>query len=92
MSGYTSPVLYMVIERFKDGNTGPIGARFRERGRLMPEGVSYVASFVDPESLRCFQVMDAESRQLLDVWIDNWNDLVDFEVVPVITSAQFWGD
>lgn len=80
----------MVIETFKNGDFTPIGARFRLRGRLMPDGVEYIASWIDPQAMRCFQVMEAPARELLDVWIASWSDLVDFEVVPVLTSAEFW--
>ena len=89
---YTRTMQFMVIERFKNGNTAPIGQRFADHGRLMPDGVEYVMSWVDPVELRCFQVMEARERALLDEWISHWNDLVDFEVVPVVTSAEFWQD
>ena len=56
----------------------------------MPEGVSYEASWVEPEGGRCFQVMQAPDRATLDLWIARWSDLVDFEVVPVLTSQEFW--
>jgi hypothetical protein len=80
--------LYMVIERFKNADPEPVYARFRERGRLAPEGLTYVASWVDHALATCYQVMDTHDRALLDAWIANWSDLVDFEVVPVITSKE----
>jgi hypothetical protein len=83
-------MLFMVIERFKQGDPRPIGERFKRSGRMLPEGVSYHASWIDSASMRCFQVMEAPDRQLLDAWIARWDDLVDFEVVPVLTSADFW--
>jgi hypothetical protein len=83
-------MLFMVIERFKPGATGAIGERFAQSGRMMPEGVSYAASWVDPTGPRCFQVMEASRRELLDEWIGHWDDLVEFEVIPVETSADFW--
>jgi len=83
---------FMVIEHFKNGDTAPIGKRFVDHGRLMPPSVEYVASWVDPIKLRCFQVMEAPDPSLLQQWIDNWKDLVDFEVIPVQTSAEFWQD
>jgi len=83
-------MLFMVIERFKRGDPRPIGERFKQKGRMMPEGVTYHASWLDPEAMRCFQVMEAADRQSLDVWIARWDDLVDFEVVLVVTSAEFW--
>ena len=81
-------MLYMVIERFRGGDAGPVYRRFRERGRMVPEGLSYVDSWVD-ESLRiCFQLMRTDRRELLDEWMSQWSDLVEFEVYPVVTSAE----
>ena len=81
-------MLYMVIEHFKHQNAVPVYQRFREQGRLAPEGVTYIASWVDVELHRCFQVMETEDRRLLDEWMANWEDLVDFEVIPVLASAE----
>lgn len=83
--------LYMVIERFRSGGPEAVGARFRAQGRMMPEGVEYVASWMDPASARCFQVMRAPEMALLQKWIDCWSDLVAFEVIPVVTSQEYWG-
>lgn len=80
----------MVIERFKGGDYRAVGARFRERGRMMPETVSYVASWLEPSGASCYQVMESPDRASLDTWIRNWEDLVEFEVFPVVTSAEFW--
>jgi hypothetical protein len=77
----------MVIERFKDGDPAPVYQRFRERGRLAPEGLTYVGSWVRADLAQCWQVMEGERAQL-DAWIAAWSDLVDFEVVPVVTSAE----
>jgi Protein of unknown function (DUF3303) len=85
-------MLFMVIERFKHGDPRPIGERFKRSGRMLPEGVAYHASWVDSTGGRCFQVMEAQHRELLDAWIGRWDDLVDFEIVPVLTSADFWAD
>jgi hypothetical protein len=79
---------FMVIERFRNGDASPVYARFREQGRLAPPGVSYVNSWVDVSLQVCYQVMECESRALLDQWIANWNDLVDFEVHQVMSSAE----
>jgi hypothetical protein len=76
----------MVIERFRDGDPIPVYRRFRDRGRLMPEGLSYVSSWITDDLSLCYQVMETEDRALLDEWIENWSDLMDFEVVPVLTS------
>ncbi len=82
----------MVIERFKPDSLKQIGERFRRSGRMLPEGVAYHASWVDSAGTRCFQIMDAPQRELLDLWISRWDDLVDFEIVPVETSADFWAE
>jgi Domain of unknown function (DUF3303) len=81
-------VLFHVTERYRDGDPVPVYRRFREHGRMTPDGVEYVASWVTDDLTTCFQVMEAESPEALDEWIDRWADLVDFEVVPVITSAE----
>ena len=81
-------MLFMVIERFRDGDAAPVYARFRERGRLAPEGLSYVNSWVTADLTRCYQVMACDDRALLDEWIARWSDLVDFDVEPVVTSAE----
>ena len=83
-----APVLFHVTETFRSGDPGPVYRRFRTSGRMIPEGVGYVASWVTDDLTRCFQVMEAESRDALDVWIERWADLIEFEVVPVITSDQ----
>ena len=81
-------MLYRVIERFKDGNPVPVYRRFREQGRLAPEGLRYLTSWVTEDFRRCFQVMECEDPELLEQWMDRWKDLGEFEVVPVITSAD----
>jgi hypothetical protein len=83
-----SATLYMVVERFKDGDAVPVYRRFRDRGRMAPPGLTYVSSWVDEELACCYQLMETEQRALLDEWIANWSDLVDFEVRPVITSQE----
>jgi hypothetical protein len=80
--------LYMVIEHFKNGDPAPVYRRFRERGRLAPEGLTYINSWVDVNLERCYQLMETEDRGLLDQWIANWNDIVDFDVHEVIVSAD----
>ena len=81
-------LLYMVIEVFKNQDPVPVYRRFRDRGRLAPEGVRYISSWVTEDLERCFQIMETDSRQLLDEWLGNWNDLVEFEVYPVISSNE----
>ena len=81
-------MLYMIVEHFRNGDPAPVYARFRERGRLAPEGVRYVGSWVSDDLTRCYQVMETDDRGLLDIWISAWSDLVEFEVHPVVTSAE----
>lgn len=78
----------MVIERFRNREAEPVYRRFRDHGRLAPDGLTYVASWVDLSVSTCFQVMECEDRSLLEAWIARWCDLVDFEVIPVMTSAE----
>ena len=81
-------MLYMIIENFRNGDSTPVYARFREKGRLAPDGLRYVNSWVTPDRARCYQVMECDDRALLDTWMAAWEDLVEFEVHPVITSAE----
>jgi hypothetical protein len=81
-------MLFMIVERFKNGDPVAVYRRFRDRGRLAPETVKYVNSWVTPDLTMCYQVMDAPDRGSLDQWLDQWKDLVDFEVIPVITSPD----
>ncbi|MFN0010887.1 MAG: DUF3303 domain-containing protein [Phycisphaerales bacterium] len=85
-------MLMMVIERFRAGSAAAVGERFRSRGRLMPQGcgVEYVASWMAADGASCYQLMEAPDRESLDPWMANWADLVEFEVVAVRTSAEFW--
>lgn len=80
--------LYMVIEHFKGGDAVPAYRRFRDHGRLAPRGLTYVSSWLDTKFKRCYQLMETDDPQLLDDWIANWSDIVDFEMYPVITSAE----
>ena len=81
-------MLYMVIETFRDGNPVPVYRRFRDGGRLMPDGIEYRGSWVTEDLRRCFQIMACDDRRLLDEWIGHWNDITEFEVIPVVTSAE----
>jgi len=81
-------MLFMIIEHFRNGDPKPVYARFRERGRLAPEGLKYISSWVTSDLKHCYQVMECEDRASLDQWIAAWNDLVEFEVIPVITSSE----
>jgi len=81
-------MLFMVIEHFRPGRAPEVYRRFRERGRMAPQGLRYVASLVDMDYKRCFQGMETDNEALLKEWTSNWNDLVDFEIIPVRTSAE----
>jgi hypothetical protein len=78
----------MIVEHFRNGDPKPVYERFRQRGRLAPEGLNYVNSWVTPDLTRCYQVMECDDRALLDQWIAAWDDIVECEVHPVITSAE----
>jgi hypothetical protein len=81
-------VLYMIIEHFKNDDPVPVYRRFRDRGRLAPNGLQYISSWVDEKLERCFQIMETADRNLLDQWITNWSDIVEFEVFPVVSSKE----
>ena len=78
----------MVIEHFRPGRVGDIYRRLAESGRHMPAGLTYVGSWITDDLTTCYQVMECRNPSLLDEWISHWADLVDFEVVPVISSAE----
>lgn len=78
----------MIIEHFRNRDPLPVYQRFRERGRLAPEGLHYVSSWVDEKLERCFQLMETDDISLLNEWIANWSDIVEFEVYPVISSKE----
>jgi Domain of unknown function (DUF3303) len=80
--------LYMVVEHFKDKDAVTIYRRFRDRGRMAPEGLTYLSSWVDDKFERCYQLMATDDLGLLDKWMSNWSDLVTFEVHAVITSQE----
>jgi hypothetical protein len=79
---------YMIIEHFRNNDPAPIYRRFRDQGRMTPDGLFYISSWVDESLTRCYQLMETSDRRLLDEWIANWSDLIDFEVHPVISSAE----
>jgi len=78
----------MIIERFKNRDPVPVYRRFRDQGRMAPEGLTYVSSWVTEDMSRCYQVMECDDRRLLEQWMTRWSDVTDFEVIPVVTSAQ----
>jgi hypothetical protein len=78
----------MVIEHFRNGDARPVYRRFRDQGRLAPDGLRYVTSWVTDDFCQCYQIMECENRALLEEWTGRWNDLVEFEIIPVVTSAE----
>ena len=83
-------MMFLVVERFRDGNPHPVRERFVTRGRLLPDGVTYRDSWIDEHGARCFQVMEAADRDALQRWIDRWSDLIEFDVIPVVAPADYW--
>jgi hypothetical protein len=79
-------MLYMVIEQFKDAPE--IYRRFREKGRMMPDGLNYISSWIDTDLKVCYQLMETEDPALFSGWTENWDDLMEFKIVPVRTSAE----
>lgn len=81
-------MLFMIVEHFKNADADAVFRRFRDQGRLAPDGLTYVASWLTRDLTRCYQVMECSDPALLDAWMAAWSDLVDFEVIPVVTSAE----
>ena len=81
-------MLFMIIERFNDCDPKPIYRHLRDKGRGLPVGLKYIDSWIEPNFDRCFQLMECDDPALFQEWLDNWQDLVDFEIVPVVTSAE----
>ena len=81
-------MLFMVIERFKNHDPVPVYRRFREQGRMMPEELKYIESWVDAKLDRCFQLMECDDASSLKHWTDHWEDLVEFEIVAVVSSSE----
>ena len=79
---------YMLIEKFRPGKVKDMYQRFTDKGRMLPDGVTFVGSWINDSVTICYQVMEADTREQLQIWIDNWKDYVDFEVIPVISSAE----
>ncbi|MGO4405945.1 DUF3303 domain-containing protein [Bosea sp. RAF48] len=79
-------MLFMVIEHFDQARVKDVYARFHERGRMAPEGLRYVESWVAADLGRCFQIMECDDVALLQEWVLRWSDLARFEIVPVAAS------
>ena len=81
-------MLYMIIEHFKTPGAVEVYRRARDQGRLLPDGLTYVSSWVDVAFTTCYQLMETDNEALFDLWIERWQDLVEFEIIPILTSAQ----
>ena len=81
-------MLFMVIERFRDRDAKAVYRRFRDQGRMMPDGLTYVGSWIEANFDRCFQLMECDDARLLQEWLLNWNDLMECEIVPVVPSKE----
>lgn len=81
-------MLFMVVERFRNRDAKAVYRRFREQGRGMPEGLRYVGSWIEANLDRCFQLMECDDARLLQQWVAHWGDLIEFEIVPVVPSAE----
>jgi len=79
---------YMILEKFKPGKIKEVYSRFAERGRLAPDDLHYISSWISDDLSTCYQVMETANYGSLEQWMDNWKDLIDFEVKPVITSQE----
>ena len=80
----------MVIEHFKDGAIDLIRQRHSQEGRMLPASISYHASWVDVTGRRCFQLLESSNPDDLELWTSRWSDLIDFEIIPVVSSSGFW--
>ena len=81
-------VLRRVIERFKDSDMVPVYRRLREKGRMLPDGLKYIDSWIEPSLDRCFQLMETDDLRLFQKWVSAWNDLMRFEIIPVVPSKE----
>ncbi len=81
-------MLFMVIEHFKEDGAAPVYKRFAEQGRMMPDGLKYIDSWIEADLNRCFQLMETDDAALFQRWVAKWSDLVDFEIVPVVPSVE----
>jgi hypothetical protein len=81
-------MLFRVIEHFKNRDAATISQRYKKKGRMAPEGLRYISSWVEPNFDRCFQLMECDEPQLFEQWISNWSDIAEFEIVEVITSKE----
>jgi hypothetical protein len=83
-------MLFMIIEHFKGGDPKPIRERFIRDGRMMPNDIVYHASWIDAQNARCFQLMEAPDAERLSGWTSCWDDLIEFEIIPILSSQEYW--
>jgi Protein of unknown function (DUF3303) len=81
-------MLFMVVERFRNRDAKAVYRRFHDQGRMMPDGLRYVGSWIEANFDRCFQLMECSDARLLQEWVINWSDLTEFEIVPVVPSEE----
>jgi len=81
-------MLFMVIENFRNRDASAVYKRVKERGRMLPDGLRYVDSWIEANLNRCFQLMECEDARLFQEWVNQWKDLIDFEIIPVVPSKQ----
>lgn len=81
-------MLFMVIERFKNQDGRAVYSRFEEQGRMLPDGLTYLGSWIEPNFDRCFQLMECDDLRLFQQWVVRWQDLIEFEIVPVVGSKE----
>ena len=78
----------MIIETYHPHKVKELYKRFEEKGRQLPEGVHYINSWINEDITTCYQVMESDTEEKINEWIQHWNDRADFKIIPVITSAQ----
>ncbi|MDA4131376.1 MAG: DUF3303 domain-containing protein [Thaumarchaeota archaeon] len=81
-------MLFMIIEHYRNRDAKAVYRRFREKGRMMPEEMKYLGSWVEPNFDRCFQVIECNDESQIQKWTSNWEDLIEFEILPVLTSSE----
>lgn len=79
---------YMIIETFKPGKVKQIYRRLEEKGRMQPEGLTYINSWIDEDMKKCYQVMETDSVEKIHQWISNWDDVMEFKIIRVISSSE----
>jgi len=81
-------MLFMVVEKFRNQDARTIYRRLREKGRMMPEGLTFVSSFVSADVSRCFQLMECDDVTKFQRWVAEWSDLMECEIVPVVAGKD----